>query len=142
MILKYAVFIFLIFGSMIFATNMMLISESYQAAPNGWVMELPKPSGTNDKLNNLVKLGILDESTIIETGLRGKPNQAALDNLEIASLYSIGESDANNSIGNLTITQTITNTSNTNNTELQEILNNTDATELSKYLLGIFKVMQ
>jgi hypothetical protein len=100
MILKYAALIFLVFGSMIFAANCILTSASYQAAPDGWVMALPKPAGTNENLSNLVGLGIIDENTLVETGLRGASNQATSNSKEMSLLNSAGKTeDLNNLVG-------------------------------------------
>ncbi len=97
MILKYIALIFLVFGSMIFTANCILTSASYQAAPDGWVMALPKPADTNENLNNLVGSGIIDESTLVEIGLRGASSQTTSKNQEMTLLNSTSKTeDLNN----------------------------------------------
>ncbi|RPJ73378.1 MAG: hypothetical protein EHM20_12330, partial [Alphaproteobacteria bacterium] len=78
---------------MLFAANCILISASYQAAPNGWVMALPKPAGTDEDLDNLVGSGIMDENTLVEIGLRGASSQATPNSREMMLLNSNGTNE-------------------------------------------------
>ena len=118
MILKYTALIFLVFGSMVFAAYCIPIGASDQATPDDLKTTLLNSAGKDAEINILIGAGLIDENTLVESGLVNETQKAIDSNLAVSS-KDLGELEDNNSSGNLI---------------LNAALNNTNATGISQYI--------